>query len=119
MRLLYWISTALVVLFLLASALTYFFHRATIEGVRELGFPDFFRLQLAVLKLVAVVVLLLPIVPLVAKDWAYAGTALFLLTAIVAHTAHRDPITLSLVSVVMFALLVASRISLHRLLAGC
>ena len=115
MRTAYWASTALVSLMLLASAFTYFFHKNTIDGVRELGFPDFFRIQLAILKLVAVAVLLLPQVPMQAKEWAYAGVGLFYLTAIVAHMAHGDSVLISLVSVVFFGLLVVSNIYLHRL----
>lgn len=90
MNLIYWVSTTLVSAFMLVSAYTYFFHNLTIEGFRELGFPDFFRIQLAVLKILAVVVLLLPVIPIKYKEWAYAGVGLFLITAIVAHVAHND-----------------------------
>lgn len=115
MKPLYWISTSLVALMLLVSSLTYIFHKNTIEGLQELGFPGFFRIQLAILKLAAVVALLAPQVPMQAKEWAYAGVGLFYITAIVAHTAHGDPIFLSLISVVFFGLLVVSNICLHKL----
>lgn len=106
---LYWIPTGLVCAMLVASALAYLFHGATIVGVRELGFPDHFRIELAILKLVAVVVLLVPQVPLLAKEWAYAGVALFFVTSIVAHTAHGDSWLLNLINVVFLALLIMSR----------
>ena len=111
----YWISTILVSLMVAVSAATYLFHPATIDGVRELGFPDYFRFQLAVLKGVACVVLAAPIFPAQVKEWAYAGVGFFLLTAIVAHTAHGDPPVLSLVSVFFFGLLVLSNISLRMM----
>ena len=112
MTALYWGSTSLLCLFLALSAGSYFVSESTIVGVRELGFPDFFRVQLGILKLVAVLVLLLPQVPLPAKEWAYAGAGLFLLTALVAHVAHGDSIWLSVLLVAFMALLVASRVTL-------
>ena len=114
MNAIYWSSTALVSAMVLLSAFTYFFHEPTIKGVRALGFPDFFRIQLAILKLIGATVLLLPHVPLPVKEWAYAGIGLFFITAIVAHTAHGDSIVLSLISVVFFALLVVSNLALHQ-----
>ena len=68
MKTIYWTSTLLVCIMLLWSAYTYFFHKATIDGVKALGFPDFFRIQLAVLKIIAVAVLLVPQVPLQVKE---------------------------------------------------
>ncbi len=116
MKTIYWISTALVSIMLLWSAYTYFFHKATIDGVKELGFPDFFRIQLAVLKIIAVLILLIPQIPIQIKEWGYAGVGLFFITAIVAHTVHKDPVFISLISVFFFALLVVSNIYLHKLI---
>ena len=115
MRAIYWTSTSLLALIVLVSAASYFFHKATIDGLRDLGFPAFFRVQLAILKIAAALVLLLPAVPMPAKEWAYAGVALFFLTAIVAHLAHRDPLAISLLPLVFLALLAVSRFTLSRL----
>lgn len=115
MELRYWISTALVALGVLASAVTYFFHKGTIDGLAELGFPSFFRIQLATLKVAGALALVLPQVPLQVKEWAYAGIGLFYLTAIVAHTAHGDSIALSMINVVFIALLIVSNVYLHKL----
>ncbi len=118
----YWLSTGAVCLMLAASAATYFFHQNTIDGIRELGFPDFFRVQLGILKVIALIVLLVPIGllpaelnPMQIKEWAYAGVAFFFLTAIVAHTAHGDPVALSLVSVFFLIVLFISNRSMHAL----
>lgn len=117
MMITYWTTTTLIALLLLASAGSYMFSDATIQGIAELGFPPFFRIQLAVLKLIAAVVLVLPQAPIYAKEWAYAGVGLFLLTAIVAHAANRDPIAISLLNIGFFAILIASNVSFHRLVA--
>lgn len=112
MNTIYWISTILISAFLLFSSYTYFFSESTISGLRELGFPDFFRIQLGVLKVIAAIVLLFPKAPLYTKEWAYAGVGLFLLTALVAHIAHGDSIMISILLLVFFAILVISRYSM-------
>ncbi len=114
MKTIYWSSTVLIALFLIWSAWSYIYSKPTIVGVRELGFPDFFRIQLAALKIIAVIILLLPQIPLPIKEWAYAGIGLFLITAIVAHTAHGDPFVITLVNIVLILVLLTSRFYLHQ-----
>ncbi|MFS4494617.1 DoxX family protein [Maribacter sp. 2308TA10-17] len=115
MKTIYWASTGLLSLFLLWSAYGYLFSKPMIDGVKELGFPDHFRIQLAILKVIAVVIILIPQIPLQVKDWAYAGIALFLLTAIVAHTAHKDPFFITVINLTLVALLIVSNIYLRKL----
>ena len=112
----YWISTILISAFLLVSSYTYFFSSSTIEGVRQLGFPDFFRIQLGILKLLAAVILVLKILPTYVKEWAYAGTALFLVTAVVAHIAHRDSKWIQLLLVILMVILIISWYTYHKTL---
>src|ERR1044072_3267035 len=56
------------------------------ESFTHLGFPGWFRMELSLAKLLGVVVLLAP-VPARLKEWAYAGFAINLASAIVAHLA--------------------------------
>jgi len=111
----YWISTGLISVFLALSTYTYFFSQVTKEGLRDLGFPDFFIIQLGILQLVAAIILLVPNLPMYLKDWAYAGVGLFLLTALVAHIAHKDSILIMILLVVLFVILGVSRYSLEQL----
>lgn len=114
MTMLYWVSTTLSALALAFSAATYFLHRATIDGVANLGFPNFFRIELGILQLLASIVLIVPIFPQQAKEWAYAGAALFYVTAIVAHVAHRDSYAITLVNVLLIVVLLISNYSLRH-----
>jgi len=59
------------------------------EAFIHLGFPAYFRVELAWAKLLGVVVLLAP-VPARLKEWAYAGFAITLVSALVAHLAVGD-----------------------------
>lgn len=115
MKEMYWSTTILIALFLLWSAYTYLFSKPTIIGVRELGFPDHFRIQLAVLKIIAVVILLIPQVPIQVKEWAYSGVILFFITAIVAHTAHKDPFVITIINLVLIGITITSNTYLHRI----
>lgn len=114
MKTIYWTSTILISVFLLLSSYTYFFSKSTIEGVKALGFPDFFRIQLAILKIIAVVLLLVPLVPVQVKEWTYAGVGLFLITALVAHIKHKDSILIMFLLIILFVVLCVSNIYLHK-----
>jgi hypothetical protein len=55
----------------------------------HLGFPDYFRVELSWAKVVGIVLLLAP-VPARFKEWAYAGFAITLTSALIAHFAVGD-----------------------------
>jgi hypothetical protein len=59
------------------------------EMFTHLGFPDYFRVELSWAKLLGVVLLLAP-VPARLKEWAYAGFAINLASALVAHFSVGD-----------------------------
>lgn len=61
------------------------------QAFSRLGFPaGFFRIELSWAKVVGVLALLLPMVPARLKEWAYAGFAINLFSALVAHISHGD-----------------------------
>ena len=55
----------------------------------HLGFPDYFRLELSWAKLLGVGLLLAPL-PAGVKEWAYAGFAIDIASAVIAHLAVGD-----------------------------
>jgi hypothetical protein len=59
------------------------------EAFTRLGFPDYFRVELAWAKLLGIVVLLAPVSARL-KEWAYAGFAITLASALIAHLAVGD-----------------------------
>jgi DoxX-like family len=59
------------------------------EAFTHLGFPDYFRVELALAKLLGVALLLAP-VPARLKEWAYAGFAITLGSALIAHLSVGD-----------------------------
>jgi hypothetical protein len=86
----YWTATALFCLEMGFTAYYMLFHLP--EGaqvINRLGFPSYFRVELAWAKLIGVVVLLAP-APARLKEWAYAGFAINLVSALVAHLSMGD-----------------------------
>ena len=61
------------------------------QAFARLGFAaDFFRVELSWAKVAGVAALLLPMVPARLKEWAYAGFAINLISALIAHISHGD-----------------------------
>ncbi len=82
----YWIVTALFCLQMSFTAYAQLRLPQVAEAFTHLGFPGYFRDELSFAKFLGVVLLLAP-VPARAKEWAYAGFAINIASAIIAHLA--------------------------------
>lgn len=89
-KIIYWVTTAIVGLMMLASAVLYMLQPDVKEGFRQMGFPDFFRVELGIAKGLAGVALLLPMAPRSLKVIAYVGLLIVFVSAIVAHLVIGD-----------------------------
>lgn len=85
----YWIVTALFALQIGFTAYAQLRLPQVAEAFTHLGFPGYFRVELACAKLLGLVMLLAP-VPSRLKEWAYAGFAINLVSAVIAHLAVGD-----------------------------
>lgn len=85
----YWAATALFCLQMGFTAYAQLALPQVADSFRHLGFPAYFRVELSLAKLAGVLVLLAP-VPARLKEWAYAGFAINLVSALVAHLAVGD-----------------------------
>src|SRR5918996_5281715 len=85
----YWIVTALFCLQMSFTAYAQLSLPQVAEAFTHLGFPAYFRVELSWAKLLGVVVLLAP-VPSRLKEWAYAGFAITLSSALIAHLSVGD-----------------------------
>lgn len=106
-RITYWTTTGVFSAMMLASAIAYLTLPMVAETFRHLGFPDYFRVELAIFKAVGAVTLLLPMSPRL-KEWAYAGFLITLTSAFVAHIASGDGADRVMGPVIFGLLLVAS-----------
>ena len=57
---------------------------------RHLGYPDYFRIELTAAKALGVLALLLPGLPRKVREFAYAGFAITLVSAAIAHFSVGD-----------------------------
>lgn len=85
----YWTVTALFCLQMSFTAYAQLRLPQVAEAFARLGFPDYFRVELSLAKLFGVVLLIAP-VPARLKEWAYAGFAIDLASAVIAHLAVGD-----------------------------
>jgi hypothetical protein len=113
----YWIFTAIVALMMYYSAFAYLTKPEMAAGFKHLGYPDYFRIELAIAKLIGATLLLAPVGPRV-KEWTYAGFIIVFISAFIAHTCSGDPLNYRVMPVIFLALLVGSYIFYHKTLAN-
>jgi hypothetical protein len=88
------------------------------QAFARLGFSNSnFRFELSLAKLVGAAVLLIPMVPARVKEWAYAGFAINLISAVIAHASISDRPAAFIPSSLTSVLWVVSYFCWHRLQA--
>ena len=85
----FWISTSLFCLQMSFTAYAQLRLPQVAEAFTHLGFPAYFRVELSLAKLLGVVLLLAPVPPRL-KEWVYAGFAINLGSALIAHLSVGD-----------------------------
>lgn len=86
-KIIFWSATIIIALFEgVMPALTSQTELAK-EGIRHLGYPEYFGNALVVFKILGVLALVIPQVPKRVKEWAYAGFAFDFIFASISHGA--------------------------------
>jgi hypothetical protein len=114
-KIIYWIATIWLALGMFATGSLQLFKAKAegsisppgVEGIQHLGYPIYFLTLLGVWKILGVVALLLPKLPLL-KEWAYAGFFFIMSGAIFSHLASGDSASALIPSVVLLILTVVS-----------
>ncbi|MDB5032054.1 DoxX family protein [Mucilaginibacter sp.] len=114
LKITYWITTGIVALMMMFSAYAYVTQDTAAKGFHHLGYPDYFRVELAVCKLIGAILLLAP-VAVRFKEWAYAAFTIVFISAFIAHTASGDPISMRIMPVIIMGILIASYITYHKM----
>lgn len=108
----YWIFTALFALEMGFTAYAQLCLPQVAQVFAHLGYPGYFRIELSWAKFIGIAVLLSP-APGRLKEWAYAGFAITLGSALIAHLSVGDGVSQWSWSVVM-AILGALSYTFHR-----
>ena len=109
----YWVSSSLVALMMAFSAYSYLTNPEMKENFARMGFQDYFRIELAIAKLLGAVLLLAPVGPR-AKEWVYAGFTITFVSAFISHAALGDPLQFMMMPLIFLAVLAVSYITYHK-----
>jgi hypothetical protein len=114
----YWTTTIIIFLFEgVIPALTSHTQLA-VEGIRHLGYPDYFRVMLTIFKVTGALVLVLPFFKGNIKEWAYAGFGITFIAAAVSHGTVDGVDGQTFFPLPILLLLIISYRSYHKLLKG-
>ena len=107
-KIIFWITTGIVAALMLFSGSAYFMSPDMKAAFGHLGFPDYFRVELGVLKILGAITLLLPMIPAKIKEFAYFGFALVFTSAAYSHLSIGDDISEAIAPLVFCAILAVS-----------
>jgi len=115
---LYWISTGFIAL--LEGVIPVFTSQSEMakEGIRHLGYPEYFGNVLVVFKILGVLALVLPNIPRRVKEWAYAGFAFDFLFAAISHGIVDGLIGQTFFPIIVLGVLIISYVYYHKLNEG-
>jgi hypothetical protein len=113
-KIIFWTTTSIIFLFEgVLPALTGHTDMAK-QGIAHLGFPDYFRIELNILKVLGALALILPMVPARIKEWAYFGFAINMLSAFIGHAAVDGINGQTFFPLIVMAILIVSYVYYHK-----
>lgn len=114
-KIVFWASTIFIVL--MEGVMPAFTSQTELakEGIRHLGYPEYFGNALVVFKVLGALVLIIPKVPKRVKEWAYAGFAFDFIFASISHIAIDGIGFEAFLPLIIFGILIASYLSYHKL----
>lgn len=114
-KIIFWTTTVIIALF--EGVLPVFTSQTELakEGIRHLGYPEYFGDALVVFKVLGVLALIIPKVPKRVKEWAYAGFAFDFIFASISHFAVDGMDFQSFFPLIFLGILVGSYYSYHKL----
>jgi len=89
-KIIYWIATSLLAIGMLQSGIFSIIHsKDWVDLVTVLGYPVYFLTILGVWKILGVIAILVPKLPII-KEWAYAGFFFVMTGALISHISIGD-----------------------------
>ncbi|MEJ7767707.1 MAG: DoxX family protein [Chitinophagaceae bacterium] len=114
-KIIYWTTTIIIFLFEgVMPALTSQTELAK-EGIRHLGYPEYFGNALIVFKILGVLALAIPRIPIRIKEWAYAGFAFDFIFAAISHGAVDGMNFQTFFPIIFLCILAVSYWAYHKL----
>jgi hypothetical protein len=114
-KIIFWTATTIIALFEgVMPALTSQTELAK-EGIRHLGYPEYFGNALVVFKILGVLALVIPQIPKRVKEWAYAGFAFDFVFASISHGAVDGMNVQTIFPMFVLGILAVSYVYYHKL----
>ena len=114
-KIIFWTATTIITLFEgVMPALTSQTELAK-EGIRHLGYPEYFGNALVVFKVLGVLALVIPQIPKRVKEWAYAGLAFDFIFASISHGAVDGMNVQTIFPLFVLGILAVSYVYYHKL----
>lgn len=114
-KIIFWITTGII--FIMEGVIPAFTSQTELakEGIRHLGYPEYFGNTLIVFKVLGALSLIIPQVPKRIKEWAYAGFAFDFIFASISHFAIDGMDFQSFFPLIFLGFLAASYIAYHKI----
>lgn len=114
-KIIFWIATVIIFLFEgVMPALTSQSEMAK-EGIRHLGYPEYFGVALVVFKVLGSLTLVIPKMPRRLKEWAYAGFTFDFIFACISHWSIDGFGFQAVFPLIVLAILMVSYVYFHKL----
>jgi len=111
----YWTTTVIIFLFEgVIPALTSQTQLAK-EGIRHLGYPEYFGNALVIFKVIGTLLLIIPQIPNRVKEWAYAGFAFDFIFAAISHWSTDGASFMTFFPMIFFVLLLISYVTRNKI----
>ncbi|WGQ11343.1 DoxX family protein [Pedobacter gandavensis] len=114
-KIIFW--TATILIFLFEGVMPAFTSQTEMakEGIRHLGYPEYFGIALTVFKVLGAIILIVPKAPKRVKEWAYAGFGFDFIFASISHWAVDGFGMEAIFPWIVFAVLAVSYVNYHKL----
>ena len=111
----YWTATIFIFLFEGVMPALYSQSELGKEGVRHLGYPDYFGVALVIFKIAGSILLVIPSLPKRIKEWVYAGFAFDFIFACISHWVVDGIGFQTFMPLILLAILVVSYVCYHKI----
>lgn len=113
-KIIYW--TATILIFLFEGVMPAFTSQTEVakEGIRHLGYPDYFGNALVVFKVLGALILVIPQIKGRVKEWVYAGFAFDFIFACISHWTIDGFGGQAVFPLFVFGILIVSYVFYHK-----
>lgn len=112
-RIIYWITTGILALFLLSGAF-FINSQMAIDGMHHLGLPEWFRWTVSIGHIIGGLLLILPVGPRL-KEWNYVALGIDYISASIAYFSIDGIVGASFFPLLDLAILIVSYIAYHKI----